>query len=195
MTKVAKYRELMLRLFPRGRAWAKDQGTVFYSFAEALGVEYARIDDALAQLMEDADPRTTNQLITDWENLVGLPDECQDIAPDIETRREDVVRKLTNRGGSSREFFSELAQSIGYDATVTDCFPFRAGRNRCGDRMFGDLWRFWFQVSSPDFQLDVFRCGVGRCGDRLRTFRNDELECVIRRSAPAHTKVQFLYGS
>jgi len=195
MSLIDKYRYLVLQLFPHGKAWNRDSTGMLYQIAEGLGVEASRIDEALIQLVEDADPRTTTQLLDEWESLVKIPDECQEKAAAIEDRRRDVLRKLTNRGGASLQFFVDLAEGIGYTVTVNNCFPFRAGVNRAGDRLFGDLWRFWFQVQAADFDLRVFRAGEGRAGDRLRTFRNDELECVIRRSAPAHTKVQFLYGS
>lgn len=196
MSIVDKYRYLVLQLFPHGRAWNKEVNGLLYNLAEGLGVEPGRVDTLMTSIIEnEIDPRTASQLLDEWEQLVGIPDECQDKASAIEDRRRDVLRKLTNRGGASHQFFVDLAAGIGYTVTVNSCFPARAGVFRAGDRLFGDLWRFWFQVQAADFDLRVFRAGEGRAGDRLRTFRNDELECVIRRAAPAHTKVQFLYGS
>lgn len=194
MSSIDAYRNLLLRLLPPGRAFNREAGSKLYQLMEALGVELSRVDSRAKELLAESDPRTTTELIEDWERLVGIPDDCQtEVSASLAERRADVVRKLTNGGGATPAFFVALAAYLGYDVEVQDTYPFRCGKGRCGDPIYGIEWAFWFQVITANFDTQIFRAGAGRCGDRLRVIRNDLLECVISKAKPAHTEVQFLY--
>jgi len=199
MSVIDKYRQLLLHLWPKGRAWNRESDSIFFETNEGMAVELSRIEDRADTLLENLDPRTTFELLEEWERMVGIPDECQDVAGTIQERINAVVLKLTTRGGNtlSKQFMIDLAFSLGYVVTIEEpgVDMFRCGISRCGDRLYGPLWKFWFQVITDTFVLGVFRAGTNRAGDRLRTFENAALECVIERAKPAHTRVQFIYGS
>lgn len=194
---VEKYRDLLLALFPRGRAWVKEKDTLLFDTCEGMAVEFSRAEQRASDLFEELDPTKTFELLPEWERLLGLPDECAPNGGTLSERLNAIYLKLTARGGNtmSRQFFNDLALSFGYDVTISETFPFRVGRNRCNEAMWGVLWKFWFQVITDAYVTEVFRTGLNRAGDRLRSFHNTALECVIRRAIPAHTNVQFIYGS
>lgn len=199
MSNFEKYRDALLKLWPSGRAWNKENGSLFFETNEGLSVEFSRIEDRSNELLKNLDPRTTFELLSEWEKLLGLPDECLSLGGTIQERIDAVVYKLTHRGGPSlnKQFFIDLAATLGYVITIKEpgVNLFRCGVSRCGDPMYGALWKFWFQVFTDAFVQDVFRTGQNRTGDRLRTFQNTALECVIEKLKPAHTQVQFFYGS
>jgi len=199
MSGIDKYRQLLLSLFPRGRAWNKEKGGLLFETGEGMGVEFTRVEGRAGDLLNELDPRTTFELLENWERVLGIPDECQDIAGTIQERIDAVFLKLTKRGGNtmSKQFFIDLAASVGYTITIQEpgVNLFRAGISRAGDRLYGALWKYWFQVYTSTYVLGVFRAGQNMAGDRLRTFENSALECVIERAKPSHTNVQFFYGS
>jgi len=192
-----KFKALFRKLFPQGKAWQFEADSALSNLSDGMAIEPSRLDGRVSDFLIELNPATTTQLIDAWEADVGIPNECEPVATTLEQRRIAVIRKLKlqGRGGASRAFFEFLASEFGYTATVNDCFPARAGRLRAGDRLFGMLWLHWFQVQSENYVVTDFRAGANRSGERLREFYNSELECVIERSKPAHTRVQFLYGS
>ncbi len=57
--------------------------------------------------------------------------------------------------------------------------------------------RFYWTIRVAGRRLSWFRCGTGQCGvdPMLRIALATDLECVIRRWAPAHTQVIFDYSA
>ncbi len=192
-----QYIRLLKTLFPLGKAWSRASDGVLHKICDAMAAEMVRLDNrASIDLLREIDPSTTFELLPDWERIVGLPDFCTGLLADtLEFRRDDVLRKLSDRGGQSRQFFIDLALVFGYVVTIQDVLPFRSGRGRSGDRCYGVAWKHHWIVNSVSFATTVFRSGQSRSGDRLRTWRNDTLECVFNQKKPSHTKVHFTYGS
>lgn len=54
---------------PRGDSFLRD-------LLDALAQEFARVESAALNLFDELDPRTTLQLLPDWERVLGLPDDC-----------------------------------------------------------------------------------------------------------------------
>lgn len=191
----ARYKQLILNLLPHGYAWNKENDSMLSDFALAIAIEYARADDRNALLLDEADPRTTNELLEDWERVTRLPDACGGLDQTFDERRLAVVQRLQSRGGQSLAFYEELAASLGFpDVTAEDTLPFRVGINTAGDAMYGELWKFWFLITGPDTLEYIFKAGQGRCGEPLRKAGNALLECVIQKLKPAYTDVIFSFG-
>lgn len=201
MSKVQKYTELILNLFPNGIAWRKDEGSTLHKLASTIAPEFTVIDDITKNMILEADPRTTWDLLTDWENMLGLPDHCSMQAPideplTLEDRRRIVLQKLTTGGGSNESFFQEICRQLGYDGIkVRSFYPYRMGTARMGDRFTNSGWEYVFEVQSPLSLNRKFRMGQNRMGDRLAQFGNPVLECTIEKLKPAHTTVIFNFGT
>lgn len=190
-----EYLLLYQGLLPLGAAWPREPGATLTKMLFAQADEATRIHNRAVDLLDEADPRTTAELIGDWERVTGLPDACS--APYVTTlqeRRAAVVARLTARGGQSRQFYIDLAASLGYAITITEFRPFRVGRNACGDPLCGEEWSFVWRVNAPETTVRYFRTGSSAAGEPLRTWGNELLECAIARVKPAHTLVQFGYG-
>lgn len=180
-------------LLPRGAAWPTEPDLVMTETLRALADELARVDARADDLLDEADPRTTGELLTDWEQAYALPDPCTS-QPDITIeRRAALVEKVARIGGQTPQYFIDVAALLGFTITITEYRPFRVGINRCGDELLGEPWWFAWRVNGPLDTFTYFICGRSRCGDPLRDWGNDLLECVIRRLAPAHTVPIFSY--
>ncbi|MFO6425576.1 putative phage tail protein [Escherichia coli] len=80
----------------------------------------------------------------DWERVYGVIP--RDGATQQE-RRENILIKMAATGGLSIPYFKQLAASLGYTITITELHPFRAGINRCGDRLYITDARWIWQVN------------------------------------------------
>lgn len=206
---VAKYREIIRKLFPRGRAWNNILDDTFGGLISGLANEAARIEERGFDFLKEMDPNQTFEMIDDWERLLKIPDECtptEGDPPTLYERRVRILQKLTTGGGQSRAFFKLIAQQLGYDTDVLDVVnfkDFRAGEGRAGDRISNSTdpdgevnpagWAYTFAVKAPASLSRKFLAGQGRAGDRLTLTENATLECVIRKFAPAHVTVLFFY--
>ena len=195
-----KYRKIIKDLFPRGAAWKlkNEEGSSFRKLLDSLGYEPCRVDEAALAFIDDVFPDTTTDLLTDWERLLNLPDECEQNPENlsIQERRDRIIQVLTTQGGQNIDFYKRLVASFGIDIDVIDVAdqpPFRAGQGRAGDRLTNGNWRYAFIVSAPIASATVFRAGLGRAGDPLRSFSNPTIECLINKHKPAHTIALFSF--
>lgn len=186
----AYYRQL-LALRPPGPAWPADDALL-----RGLAEELARAHARTLTLLEEADPRSTREMLADWEEQAGLPDPCSvGISTTIQERRAAVVDKVTSRGGSSVAYLQSICDRLGYTTDIREFRPFVCGRSRCGDRLGGSHRnRFYLRVRVLGPRLIKFRCGVSQCGDKLGKFaRAEDLECRLRKVAPAHINLIVAY--
>ena len=158
----------------------------------------ARIDGRIAGLENEADPLSALELLTDWERVAGLPDQCLPTTGSVRERQLRVARKIAGIGGQSRSYFIEQAALLGLTIEIEEFHPAQIGC-RCDERLQNDDWRFvWMirvvPVSQEEDLVRLSWARIGsRCDERLRSFSITELECITRRAAPAHTTVLFSY--
>ncbi|MBM6414851.1 YmfQ family protein, partial [Lacticaseibacillus paracasei] len=128
------------------------------------------------QLIVEANPSTTTELLPEWEETMGLPDPCAGPAPTIDQRRAQVLARFANSGGQSIPFFIAYALTLGYAITITVYTPYTFGMV-FGLPMYGDAFIFAWTVNAP-----------------LAAEANNVLECEFERLKPAHTTVNFIYS-
>lgn len=137
------------------------------------------------------DPRTANNWLVNWERVLGL-----DGTGNLQQQRvRDVVAKINETGGLSIPYFINLAKAMGYEITIDEPQPFRAGINRAGDRLAPDDIRWVWQVNVKSNSQNVFyfRAGLSAAGDRLSAYADPIIESVFQDLKPAFTFVRFTY--
>jgi uncharacterized protein YmfQ (DUF2313 family) len=196
----ADYSDILRQLLPRGAAWNFGTDSVLAGVLAGLAEEFARIDARGLDLLEEADPRTALEMLIDWERNAGLPDDCFGAPDNIPERQIAVAQRITGLGGQNRAYFIELAAQLGYLVTIDEFAPFEAG-SLAGDLCYSEDWRFVWRVNvlppetdlpEGQFLLSEFHAGSA-AGEYLRGFGALDLECLIKRHAPAHTNVLFSY--
>lgn len=177
MASADDYALALLQLLPPGALWRSlgRQGTQFRALLAAHADELARVDQRGRDLLDEADPRTTEELIEQWEAQVGLPDPCVTTPQTLDERRAAVVARLVTPLGLNEAFFIELAAAAGYTITIQSR-PVRLYGRAVYGGPYGDTdWRYvWVVVVD----------GSGP---------SEPLECLFERAKPAHTVVQFEY--
>ena len=120
----ADFQQAMLRLLPSGRVWRRDPDSNLSAVMLALAPTYTRNTAAAAQVLIDASPATTQNLLVEWENSLGLPDPWWATNPSIEQRQAAVRAKWGARGALTPAYFIALADALGFAITVTEFSPF-----------------------------------------------------------------------
>jgi uncharacterized protein YmfQ (DUF2313 family) len=178
----------------------------------AAAEEFARFDARVETLLTtELDPGQTSELLSEWEELCGLPDDC---SPETQTeaeRRVVVQQRLIARGGQSQAYFIEQAELLGWTASIEEYAPADCGsdceaalnpdeateadcESDCESYLRVEGWRFvWTLALVEEVSITEVSC-EDSCEDALASWGDGLLECTVRRMAPAHTLVRFTYG-
>lgn len=170
------YLESLKALAPKGVCWTTDNNSNWIKLLDAIAQEYARVDGRGVDLLMEAFPDTSDELLPNWERLVGLPDTFSDPDATIEERRQQVLFKLQARGGQTAEYIQDLIATLGYESLIIDATPFKADFSHADDFLFDDTWAHIFVV--------VVQNPVAN---------HEQLEGRIRSIQPAQSKSIFFY--
>lgn len=187
------YAALLAGLMPRGPAW-NDQ--VDAHMVAAWADELARLDARVDVLIEQVDPRTADELLVDWERVLGLPDKCTtNLGLSTFDRQRLAWAKLTEQGGQSRAYFIALAERYGEPGvTITDGYRPMTCNDTCNDVLYSEADRFVWRVTFPHPAANVrlMTCN-DTCNDALQLYALSLAECPLSERKPAHTNVIFSY--
>lgn len=170
------YKQSLKSLLPKGRAWIHETGSRFLKLLYGFATELKRLDDRAIVLFNEALPYTTTELLGEWERITGLPDPDNTIGT-IESRRQDLLSRLTSTGGATISYLQEVAQKLGFEIEIVEFRSFLAGRGRAGDRVSNPPWIYAFMVLVPSGQEADIR-----------------IQKLIVKLRPAHTVPIFKFG-
>lgn len=192
MHSAEQYRDQMLALQPPGDALPTDADSTWANLLLAQADEFARIEARADAVLEESDPRTTVELLSDWERNNGLPDSCVPGAQTSEQRRNALVAKVTRHGGISRQNLIDAAAALGYTITITEFLPWSVDSD-VGSPLYGDDWAFAIQINAP--AVTVHYATVDSDVDApLAWWGNEQLECAMRRNKPGGRFILFVYA-
>ncbi|WP_095108032.1 YmfQ family protein [Pseudomonas sp. Irchel 3E20] len=190
-----QYQEQLRRLLPSGPAWDPERVPELHQVLQGLAEELARIDARAVDLLNEMDPAGVTELVPDWERVMNLPDPCLGLTPLFDDRRLAVRRRLLAVGNQSIAYYLDIARTQGYpNATLTEHRAPRFGRSRFGSARFG-TWQaqFMWTLNTGGRLLLGRRFGATYWGERFGVNPSSALECLIHRTAPAHTLVHINY--
>ncbi len=187
------YHRQLLSLLPQGQAWPREAGTVISRLLRAEASQLAEIDRVAVGLLNELLPNLTFDLLTEWEQSVGLPDDCTDLGSTIQQRRAAVVNKVVSRLDTNTATYERIGSEFGVDITVDEHDQTRAATDSVMDTS-GGRWRhvWWVTIPtrSPPRRFDM----LSHVSTPLLTVeRNVELECRLRAASPAHTELHVEY--
>ena len=161
-------------LLPNGRAWSREPGRRHSRLLAGIADELVRVQNRAGALIEEADPRTTSNLLPDWERVTGLP-EFGYIPPDVPARRSTLAGKLAAQGGQNAAYFETIIEAMGITDAVVSRNPIKF------------LW-------TVDLPTNIRRARIGdHIGDLLMTF--DETAIRVRlqleKYKPAHSWIYW----
>lgn len=145
---LADFQQLLMNLLPRGRAWPRDgeDAALMMAWAEEL----YRIESRGWKLLEEWDPRTTDELFEEWEAFFELPGTGTE-----DQRRTALIAEWLAGGTLSRTDIDRLLKELGIEATVVYWHPFCVDISAVGDSLATDWYSTWtVYVHNPD-QVDL----------------------------------------
>lgn len=198
--------ESLYQLLPTGAAWRAPDGAAFDAnsrlggFLRGLAGDLATLYRKLFSLSMESTASTLDWSLDDWETEFGLPNPCLGENPSREVRIRFLLAKVRSSGTITPADFIDLAATIGYEITIREPKPFRAGRSRCGssaEPLGGTVKiEFYWIVKPGRTGVIPFRAGRARAG---RTPLGEvqvlsDLQCLFREIAPAWTMPLFDYS-
>lgn len=158
------YADAMRRHLPRGKIWrAISAAFGIAQVNDGLGPELSRAHNRLLDVLEEADPQTTTELLPGWERILDLPDPCDPSPPvTIADRRLLAHAKLIARGGLQKPIIQQVILAAGYDSTEIQIPTlFRADESASGERLYDDtyalVWFVW-RATTPAQGWERLQC-------------------------------------
>ncbi|MCX5497335.1 DUF2313 domain-containing protein [Kaistia dalseonensis] len=183
----------MLSLLPPGWVWPRDEGSLFAALLKPAATLLAEVEATAEAMLDEVDPRTAVLCLPDFERVLG-PDPCgrDPSTLRIAARQELAHQRWTARGGQSIAYFVGMAAKRGVTITIEEAHTSQADEMEAGDEIVNSpeefVWRVLLTLTSPvEFEAD------SEAGELLYDFELSDIECDIRRAAPAHTDVVFAY--
>lgn len=181
-------------LLPPGDALPGDVAALMTTLLSGLTGRMVDVHAQASLLSEiESDPRETTLLLPDWEASFGLPDPCLGESPSFAQRRQQLVARISARGGQSPAYMISVAAALGYPITITQFRPFTFGQT-FGLPMYGQPWAYTWQVNAPTFTVVDFEFGQNNFGDFFSSFGSTTLQCELQRICPAHTQLLFSFS-
>jgi uncharacterized protein YmfQ (DUF2313 family) len=152
----AAYLLMLQALLPRGRAWPRDPDAVLTQVLGGMADGLAQVDADLDRLMLEADPRTADVTLPDWQRNFGLPYPGVGPFTSNADAQAAIVAQMNFKGGKSRAWFEQLATTLGFDSYITQLRPFRASLSGAGSSTDTDparyAWTFTVFTADPTSQ-------------------------------------------
>lgn len=188
-----QYKQQLKQLLPPGRALDFQPDSNLDNLIGALSQEYARFDARCDDLLQEAIPDKSIEMLSDWETLLGLPDPCIGTSGTLAQRQAAVKNRLKYRKSTATAAnIIQAAANLGYTVTVNGFNAFTC-ESPCTMGIRDETWRFVWQVNAPATTVVYSTC-ESFCTDPLEVWGNTYLECEISNFDQAHTAVIFNYS-
>jgi uncharacterized protein YmfQ (DUF2313 family) len=178
------------KYLPSGKAWnaKKYPDSVMYGVIKGLVTEFERLEAVVKLISDEMDILKTTELLPNWEESVGIPDECFSSAFSLEQRRNNVVTKLSRIPGSiTEEDFLAVAEALGFEVTITPGAQIPIGELPGGTT--ADQQRYYMKVTilnAGELQGFPYTFPI--------TFEEsvqNMIQCVFNQMAPANVRVIY----
>lgn len=95
-------------------------GSTLRKILIGLASEWLNFRSKINETSNEYNPKTTTKLIEEWEQFVGIPDDCIPVASTIEQRRLNVLLKLAGINATTEKQFKNVASILGYNIEVSN---------------------------------------------------------------------------
>lgn len=188
------YQGPLTSLMPRGVAFNPDRGDI-QEILKRTAYYLNETDRRLRIVWAESNPYQALQLLPEWEESFGLPNECYVAGTQtLDERKQAVINKWEDLGGDRVERYINIAKNLGYkDASVTR-FRYHTCELNCEQPINEKEWRFvWLLNTKESTKIKEATCQSG-VDDPLRVWGDTILECVIAKESASHVIVLFGYG-
>jgi uncharacterized protein YmfQ (DUF2313 family) len=187
--------EVLSSYLPANRCTAIKNNTTsnYRKLLSGLAPEFRRVRNTINTIREDYFPETTTQFIENWEKQLNIPDDCIEVANDIEQRRKNVMLKLNSINISTNKEIENMLAAAGVNATVQNAL----------DISLLPLTLPFILVSqetAPFTIIITLDASLQPAGlpltlpFTLSSQAPANIECLLKKYIPAHCQVFFRYA-
>ncbi len=169
------------RNLPSGRAWNNKTSidSNLYKLIKSCAAAFNTIQTSINELATEMDINLTDDLLPDWEESVGIPDDCVFLLTTLADRRTAVIRRLRKAPVVTKAEFETLGNELtGSTVTVTAGIDFIPAEDR-----FTMVVEVTGSGSIFAFPL-TFPAAFSSAGEAT-------IECVFKKVAPAYVDIVF----
>jgi len=121
------YKRLLKSLLPRGVLWLAPTDGLIDKLLSALGIELNRVDVRTFDVRNEVYPITTDELINEHNEDLGLPEPMFFNANNDVVQRDRITKRHTMRADTvSAEYYEALAEDWNYDILIQEFSPYLA---------------------------------------------------------------------
>ncbi len=178
------YSDILQRLLPI--ELGGDHSTDLAVEANSLELAQASASTLTAEMFPD----TAASFLTAWERVLAIAP-----APDAmrSERVAEIVFRLRSLGRLDRQYFIDIAATVGYVITITELQPLMAGWAQSGSAVLADYVRWIWTVTITDGFNRFAHAGAAAAGEPIAWFRDKRhLDDIFNSLKPAHTLVIFI---
>ena len=175
----AEFAGSLIAKLPPGDAFTG--ATNLQGLLTGIASAFADVHAAAYQLSEVEElPWLTTLLLPHWNLDWGLPDVCTPAGATVQQQRAALMAKIAAApGGQSKSYMIAVAAALGYSIYIIEDAA---------------STYTWVVHAAPTAPTQHFHAGSNRAGDLLQVVgSNTQLECILRRIAPATKILQFSY--
>lgn len=100
-------------------ALGDSDGSLLGRWLSCFGSELWRVEAKCWELMRELTPGLAEDLLTEWEEMLGLPEDCYGSAPTLAERQRAAHAKFVDTyKTTTNQFFIDYAATLGFVVTV-----------------------------------------------------------------------------
>ena len=164
--------------------------------AAALASEGAALDLALAnalRVLAAITPDGEPNLLPDWERVLGLPDTCAAaLDASTTTRIAAALDKIRRSGGLSRQYFIDLAASLGTAIQIDEYTQYTVESSVMDPLAAADA-QYYAHITRPTANPPRAYTVLDDVATPLVIYQPGVIECLFERLKPAHVKLLWSY--
>jgi uncharacterized protein YmfQ (DUF2313 family) len=108
MSSNGTYSNQLIQLLPNGKIWEEKNNpeSKLYKLIQGLSDEFERVDARLHLLIDECDPRTVNEMASNWAKVLNCT-------------TDQIFSKFISTSEQTEQYYYNLAVACGYTSGVT----------------------------------------------------------------------------
>jgi len=161
----------------------------------ALAEEVTRAEEKIVEVVDEHDLSRTVEFITDWEKVLGIPDDCFDpYNKTLDERRQYAIAKLARMNLTNRQDFIDLAAFFDIEVTIESGSKYKS--------VFPMIFPIIFGSKAAKFTMIVTFVGIDKPENvfpmvwpfKFGSIPTAFIQCLFLKLRPANVQIIWRYA-
>ncbi len=187
--------DILGQYLPDGKVFLKkfDDTSNIRKVLLGLGAVWLQERQLINELFDEYNPETTTKFIEEWEETVGIPDDCFGNTGTDEERRTNILLKLSGINATTATQFEAVALILGFTVTIESGVDHNTLPLTLPFILLSDEEAPYVIIVTLDASLEPEGLPL-----TLPFILTDQfpllLECLFNKLKPSNTKIIFRYA-